>query len=69
MTSRTVESQAKTLAIQLGVLKAQIAHPESGPLAGTLDDLYGILADKGSFTEEDIDQAQYAFDWNGVPER
>ena len=69
MDSATVQSQAKTLEIQLAVLKAQMAHTDPGPSLKTLGDLRGMLSGKGNFTEEAIDQAQYAFDWDAVPER
>lgn len=69
MNSQTVQSQVKTLETQLAVLKAQMARANAGPSARTLGDLYGMLADKGNFSEEEIDKAQYGFDWNGDHER
>jgi len=62
MTDASIVAQIKSIELQLAVLKARVGDAAANPAIQSLGDLYGILADAGDFSEEDIDRAQYTFE-------
>jgi len=69
MTREMIESQIKSLELQLAVLRAEMKQLNAPPRGKTFADLYGILAGKVSSSEEEIEAAKYRFEWEGAEER
>ncbi len=66
MTDVIVAAQIKSIELQLAVLKARIGRSENDvPSVKSLGDLYGILAETGTFNEEEIDRAQFTIEEGG----
>lgn len=55
----------RDLEIQVLRLKAQVRSLYPSERTGTFADLEGLLADAGSFSEEEIEAAHYRFEWEG----
>jgi hypothetical protein len=63
MSDVSIAAQIKSIEMQLAVLKARLSASQSGASAIKCPgDLYGILRDTGSSSEEDIGRALYTFD-------
>lgn len=69
MIDKTLAVQIKALEAQLSVLKAQLEKLSTPTAPHTFADLYGILSGKADSSEEEIDAAQYRFEWEGQQER
>jgi hypothetical protein len=69
MIDKTLAVQIKALEAQLSVLKAQLQKLSTPTAPDTFADLYGILSGKADSSEEEIDAAQYRFEWEGQQER
>ena len=52
----------KSMELQIAGLKAQVKRMTAATPPRKFSDLYGILADAGDFTEEEIDAALYRLD-------
>ncbi len=69
MNAMSLRVQIKSLEVQLSVLKAQLTPGIKIEQKGNrFADLYGILSDKSDLTEENIQRAEYRFDWTGTAE-
>lgn len=69
MGDTTLGSQFKALQIQLAVLKAQVESLEPHEGAPTLGDLYGALAGSGTFSDKEISDARFHFEWDDTEDR
>jgi hypothetical protein len=69
MIDKTLPAQVKALETQLTVLKAQIQKLSTQTAPYSFADLYGILSGKVDSIEEEIDPAQYRFEWDGTQGR
>ncbi len=68
MSATTLHAQIKSLEAQLAVLKAQLAGARAEQPPRTFADLYGVLLGKASSGEQDIEAAEFRFDWESAQE-
>ena len=65
MSALSIRVQIKSLEAQIRVLKAQLArNTEDERPQCRFAELYGMLAGKSNFTEEDIRSSEYKFEWD-----
>ena len=69
MIDKTLPAQVKALEAQLAVLKAQVQKLSTPTASHSFADLYGMLSGKVDSSEEEIDDIQYRFEWEGQQER
>lgn len=69
MTDELLAVKIRTLEVQLTVLKAQLQRTRLPMPQRTFAELYGMLAGKVSSDEEEIEAAQFQFEWEGREER
>lgn len=67
MTKEMLAAQIRSLEVQLAVVRAGLKRLNVSEPTHTMADLEGLLAGKALSTEEDLEAAKYAAEWNEGP--